>query len=474
MPHPDTRSFLRLRRCPHRLPATVWLAFALTWCVTGARDTSAEEPPGTIDAAAGIVEAEASPTAAYFEQARRRDGQVSAAVLGRRILRDHPTDAAVLDALAWGILTDTTLRHRDLPLALQAARAASTATGGKDPEILETHARALFMLGQRDEAITMQRRAVDLATEEPSARLFAEELWRSYVDPPPDPGPTDEDRIRTIEDVALGLVDSGKAVPVTDLLDHATTEPCGVDVVPPAVEPLSAEALFEKILPSVVIMAAFEPDPETGELEISLAAGFVVHASGIVVTNFHVIDVPESPILVAMTADGVVHPVSRVLAVSPRADIAVCRLEGTHDLPALPFTASARPGTRLHALSHPDASFWSFTDGILSRFFTLREDGVAKTMFATTADFAVGSSGGPLVDDRGNVVGMVSSTMAIYATGGEARRGACRRRPGARIGCRVDALPPDADDDQPAGDFQMGLNMCVPAADILRLLGARP
>ena len=90
------------------------------------------------------------------------------------------------------------------------------------------------------------------------------------------------------------------------------------------------------------------------------------------------------------------------------------------------------------------------TEGILSRYFTHRADGQAKRMFATTVDFAVGSSGGPLVDDRGNVVGMVSSTLAIYAE---------------------DELPTDAEPDAiPAADFQMGLNMCVPVADILRLV----
>ena len=85
-------------------------------------------------------------------------------------------------------------------------------------------------------------------------------------------------------------------------------------------------------------------------------------------------------------------------------------------------------------------------------------------MFTTTADFAVGSSGGPLVDDRGNVVGMVASTLAVYARDEEVRRG----------------QPADEPDDDAAdasatgGDFQMGLNMCVPAAYILRLVGGRP
>jgi hypothetical protein len=60
---------------------------------------------------------------------------------------------------------------------------------------------------------------------------------------------------------------------------------------------------------------------------------------------------------------------------------------------------------------------------------------------------------------------MVSSTQAIYAADGPLRRGAARRRAPA-------ALAPETD--QPPGDFQMGLNMCVPAADILTLLGAGP
>ena len=55
------------------------------------------------------------------------------------------------------------------------------------------------------------------------------------------------------------------------------------------------------------------------------------------------------------------------------------------------------------------------------------------------------------MEHSGNVVGIVSSTLAIYAE---------------------DELPADAEPGAiPAADFQMGLNMCVPAADILRLVG---
>jgi serine protease Do len=402
----------------------------------------------------------------YFEQADRRGGRENAAALGAEILRRHTDDALVLDTLAWRILTTEPLEHRDLPLAVAAARQAHKVTGGSDREVVETLARALVMSGSRDEGIALHRRAIELSVGDPSTRLVLQEILRGYLEPPPAPGPTDDERLRELERAAAALVATGRAVPVADLLDRADVDPCHVEVLPPWDERLDPEALFERIRPSVVVMAALEPDPETGVDDLTIAAGFCIHESGIIVTNFHVVDIPDATVLVALTADGHVHPVTRLLAVSPFADIAICQLDGARGLPALPCTAGGRPGMRLHTLSHPDGSLWSFTAGILSRSFTVREDGQARTMFTTTADFAVGSSGGPLVDDRGNVVGMVASTLAIYATDEDVRR----RRP--------DVQPADADDPSEApaagGDFQMGLNMCVPAADILRLVGERP
>ena len=88
---------------------------------------------------------------------------------------------------------------------------------------------------------------------------------------------------------------------------------------------------------------------------MTIASGFVIDATGIVVTNFHVVNAPDSPILAAMTATGEVVPVIEILAVSPLADIAICRI-AKQGLPPLACLADARPGCRLHALSHPDAA----------------------------------------------------------------------------------------------------------------------
>jgi S1-C subfamily serine protease len=307
------------------------------------------------------------------------------------------------------------------------------------------------MTGSRAEGIAMHRRAIDLCDDDPSTRLVLLEILAEYERPPADPGPTDDELLRRLEDGAREIVTSGRAVPLDDLLSLATIEPYRVELTAPSDRPLSSEDLFELVRKSVVVMVALEPAAEEDRHDLSLATGFVINPAGIVVTNYHVVDLPGAPVLAAETADGVIHPVTEILAVSPFADIAICRLGGVDRLPALPLIAGAKPGQRLHALSHPDGALYSFTEGILSRYFVHRADGQAKTMFTTTVDFAVGSSGGPLVDDRGNVVGMVSSTLAVYASD--------------------DALHGDRrDEEAPPGDFQMGLNMCVPAADILRLV----
>ena len=405
---------------------------------------------------AAVAEAEVTdPVADYFAAVGEPGGAEAAAALGAAILRDHADDALTLDSLAWGILTDDALPRRDLPLALRAARRAHELTAGDDVEVLETCARALVMTGSRAEGIAMHRRAIERCDDDPSTRLVLLEILADYEQPPADPGPTDDERLRRLEEGVRDLVASGRAVPVDELLARTGVEPCHVELREPFDRPLASDELFARVRPSVVVMAGLEPTGAEAGHELSLATGFVIHPSGIVVTNYHVVDLPGGPVLAAQTPDGTIHPVTEILAVRPFADIAICRLGGASGLTPLPLVADAKPGQRLHALSHPDGALYSFTEGILSRTFVHRADGQAKTMFTTTVDFAVGSSGGPLVDDRGNVVGMVSSTLAVYAPD-EAPHGERR------------------DEAAPPGDFQMGLNMCVPAADILRLVGAAP
>jgi thiol-disulfide isomerase/thioredoxin len=89
-----------------------------------------------------------------------------AAELARQIEELNLQNPDTLNQLAWNILTDEKVKHRDLPLATRLAKRAMDATEEKRGDILDTYARALFDAGQTAEAIEYQRKAVAATPED--------------------------------------------------------------------------------------------------------------------------------------------------------------------------------------------------------------------------------------------------------------------------------------------------------------------
>ncbi|MDZ7617211.1 MAG: serine protease, partial [Patescibacteria group bacterium] len=84
-----------------------------------------------------------------------------------------------------------------------------------------------------------------------------------------------------------------------------------------------------------------------------------------------------------------------------------------------------RIGATIFCLSHPsldcdgsENAFWTFTSGMVSGKLRLRLDSRQPIdALAITADYAQGSSGGPILNEQGAVVGMVCHTMSLCADG---------------------------------------------------------
>jgi S1-C subfamily serine protease/thiol-disulfide isomerase/thioredoxin len=391
----------------------------------------------------------------YFAAASRRGGQAEAIEAGKKVLSEAADDPDTLNAFAWTILTDENLYFHDYPLALRAARQAFAKSGGQQYDIVDTLARALLMTGKTNDAVVMQQKAIYLCDNNFS-RLKLKETLESYLHPVTPDGIDDAKRFAQFVDGAAALITAKRAVSIEQLLAKTDIQPCRVDLAKAATQPISSENLYEQARQSVLMIGTLAKGAEADEWESTVATGFVIHESGIFVTNFHVLDVPEGMILAAMTADGKIYPVKRVLAVSPFPDIAICQLDGATGLKPLPLVPNAKPGAHIRVLSHPDNSFYSITEGILSRYFVRREDGKESTMLTTTAEFAVGSSGGPLFDDCGNVVGMVASTSSVYSGLGDVSG--------------EEPTTDSKDSGNGAGDLQMILKMCVPPSDILKLV----
>jgi len=101
---------------------------------------------------------------------------------------DCKDDAPFQNMLARQLLLDERIKERDLNLAEKIATRANTVAEGKDPEVLDTLARALFMNHKPDKAIEIQKQAVESAKDKMKDSLQATlDSYRKGQLPPPDP-----------------------------------------------------------------------------------------------------------------------------------------------------------------------------------------------------------------------------------------------------------------------------------------------
>lgn len=154
------------------------------------------------------------------------------------------------------------------------------------------------------------------------------------------------------------------------------------------------------------------------ETKFSVAAGaFLVTDSGACVTSLHVTKDRKSRGFCAMMRDGRVFPVREALAADPVNDLVILQLDLPPDvkLPTLPLAPAPAPvGSPIVVMSHPDDRFYMLTSGIVARHTLWRVSSGDQSFMTITADFAKGSSGCPVLDEHGAVVGIVNNTESIY------------------------------------------------------------
>jgi hypothetical protein len=102
----------------------------------------------------------------------------AAYALAAKISETHADNPMVQNQLAWQIATDPDIKERNLKLAETFANRANEGSQGKDAGILDTVARIKFMQGQKQEAIALQEKAVNLA--EGNSKTELEKTLESY------------------------------------------------------------------------------------------------------------------------------------------------------------------------------------------------------------------------------------------------------------------------------------------------------
>ena len=145
----------------------------------------------------------------------------------------------------------------------------------------------------------------------------------------------------------------------------------------------------------------------------SLGSGFIINSAGYILTNDHVVE-DGGPTVVTLR-DGHEYT-ARVIGQDSRSDIALIKIDAPHRLPVAPLGNSdtVRVGQWVIAIGNPFGFDHSVTAGIVSakgRFIPGNFDDYIQT----DASINPGNSGGPLIDLRGEVVGINS---AIYTRTG--------------------------------------------------------
>jgi len=183
-------------------------------------------------------------------------------------------------------------------------------------------------------------------------------------------------------------------------------EPAARPAKPPPAppRPVTQKSVYEQRKRSAVRVEIQIP----GTPRRILGAGLIVSESGYVITNRHVIEAPGPRKVIFF--DGTSHPFHLVAA--PRnMDLAIIKIDAGKKFEPLPLgrSSNVKAGDRVFALGNPGGRGLTISQGKVTAIGTTWRWGgpYAGKMIAFDAPIQGGNSGGPIVNVRGEAVGVV-------------------------------------------------------------------
>ena len=172
-------------------------------------------------------------------------------------------------------------------------------------------------------------------------------------------------------------------------------------------------AVYKKSLPSVVNITStavafdffYGPVPQQGQ-----GSGFVIDADGHILTNYHVVERARQ--VEVATHDKKKYRAD-IVGVDPQHDLAVIQIPVRSIPPAvLGDSKSLVVGQKVFAIGNPFGLSGTMTRGIISSIRSVRgQRGFIDEAIQTDAAINPGNSGGPLLNSRGEVIGINSMIL---------------------------------------------------------------
>ncbi len=222
----------------------------------------------------------------------------------------------------------------------------------------------------------------------------------------------DQSVARFLEREGKQLISTGKTL--VDYKPQLDRSSCTLKLPAEGRRKLTPAEVAARAESSVVAVGSFYNCKKCSNIHTSTASGYFLTESGALATCLHVLTANQDCRgLVVLTRDGKLCAVREVLASDAKNDLAILQVDGKGFAP-LPLSTNAPVGSPVTVVGHPDGHFFTVTTGAISRHFLQRRKNGSAHYLSITADFAKGSSGAPVLNEFGAVVGMVNNTESIY------------------------------------------------------------
>ncbi|MGA7343489.1 MAG: trypsin-like peptidase domain-containing protein [Terracidiphilus sp.] len=183
-------------------------------------------------------------------------------------------------------------------------------------------------------------------------------------------------------------------------------------------------AIYKRVLPSVVNITSttlvfnffYGTVPQQGQ-----GSGFVLDKDGHVLTNYHVIEGANRGIEVMLSNKR--RYAAKVVGVDKVHDLALLQIDAPNLQPVtLADSSNLNVGQKVYAIGNPFGLSGTMTRGIISSIRSIKNEDGAPIEDAIQTDAAInpGNSGGPLLNSRGEVIGintMIASNGADQSSG---------------------------------------------------------
>ena len=188
------------------------------------------------------------------------------------------------------------------------------------------------------------------------------------------------------------------------------------NVLVEARDDLKFETVIKNAKESIVLLSTSPyKEPDIDSTQTGLCSGVVVDEQGYVLTNFHCIYKQKTIKLIYHDRDDWQTYDVEVIGTDPLADLALLKVLGKEEkIPYLKFASDMEntpAGTEVFALGHPMGMIWTVTRGIVSSNARFIKHPYIKAL-QTDAAINKGNSGGPLMNMKGEIVGINALMMS--------------------------------------------------------------